>query len=335
MIKFTGTYVDFAHFHADYLRQTGHDFYTCANMNTLDRQLKIYQKFYPEMIQEVQIVAADLQVDPELLLYEELAAAVDQQRHRANHHQHGCTIFAIHENGQTFVGRNYDWLPAARGFFERYDLALTGANRYFAFSDEGVWRRHTGKNTRKAYFEDTVNEHGLYIGLTYAHADKWNYGLKPYHLIRYVAEKCSTTRQALAALRRMPHCIPKNYLIADASGDIAVFESTSRTYAVTRPDASGVVVKTNHFLAPELQKYERILADNSSPTSFVRHAEARHLIAQQMPGFQFTDLWRILRNSHYVYNTETIWSLALELSSQRFNIYSDTAMGQKQQKFAF
>ena len=51
--------------------------------------------------------------------------------------------------------------------------------------------------------------------------------------------------------------------------------------------------------------------------------------------FQFTDIWPILRKSHYVYNKETIWSLALELSSGRYNLYYDTAMGQEQEKFGF
>ncbi len=335
MIRFTGSRDDYARLQAKRLAENGHDFYSYANMNTLHKQLKIYQKYYPEIICEVEMIADDLRVERDLLLYEELGAAVDQQRRKANVHQHGCTIFAVRENGQTFVGRNYDWLPAARGFFEGYELAIAGVNRYFAFSDEGVWRRHTGKNTRKPYFEDAVNEHGLYIGLTYAHLDKWDYGIKPSHMIRYVVEKCQTTRQALAAFRRIPNSIPKNYLIADASGDIAVVEHAAREYAVVRPGQSGVIVKTNHALAPTLQKYDKVLRDNPAATSFVRQAEARYLIAEQMPNFQFTDIWRILRKSHYVYNAETIWSLALELSSGRFNIYSDTAMGQKQEKFGF
>lgn len=67
----------------------------------------------------------------------------------------------------------------------------------------------------------------------------------------------------------------------------------------------------------------------------MRHTEARYLISKQLPNYNFTDTAKILRNSHYVYNQETIWSLALELSEQRFNLYYDTAMGQKQKKFSF
>lgn len=335
MIRFRGTHADYGQFLANRLRQNGHSFYNTANMNTLARQLKIYQTFYPELITEITTTAAALNVAPDLLLYEELASSVDQQRRRVRRHTHGCTIFAIHEGDKTFVGRNYDWLPQAREFFESYDLAIEGANHYVGFSDEGVWRRHTGKNTRKPYFEDAINEHGLYIGLTYAHIDKWNYGLKPAHFIRYVAEKRQTTRQALRVFAKIPASIPKNYLIADATGDIAVVEHAAKTYTVVRPSANGVIVKTNHLLSPDLQKMDRILRDDPYTDSFVRQSEANYLISCQLPGFQFTDLWRILRESHYIYNEETIWSLALELSSGRYGFYFDSAIGQQHQKFTF
>ncbi len=68
----------------------------------------------------------------------------------------------------------------------------------------------------------------------------------------------------------------------------------------------------------------------------MRHAEARYLISKQLPNYIFTDTAKILRNSRIMfYSQETIWSLALELSEQRFNLYYDTAMGQKQKEIQF
>ena len=335
MIKFSGTRADYGKFYADVMRANGHDFYRHVNPETLHRQTKIYHKFYPEIITELEAVAEAIGLPPEFILYEDIAAPVDHWRDRIHQRNHGCTIFAIHENGQTFVGRNYDWLPAAREFYEGYKLEIKGANPYFAFSDGSVWRHHTGKKTRKPYFEDAINDKGLYIGLTFSHIDQWGYGILPAHFIRYVAEKCQTTRQALNAFAKLPGAIPKNFLIADAKGNTAVVEHATRRYAIIRPNQNGVLIHTNHCLAPELQVLDRIRDHNPTTNSFVRYAETEHLISLQMPNFQFTDIWPILRRSHYVYNPETIWSLALELSSQRFNIYHDTAMGQKQQKFSF
>ena len=85
----------------------------------------------------------------------------------------------------------------------------------------------------------------------------------------------------------------------------------------------------------QFQHIDQALRANPRTDSFLRYQEANYLIREQMPKFQFTDLWRILRKSHYVYNNDTIWSLALELTEQRFNVYYDTATGQKHTKFSF
>lgn len=335
MIQFQGTRQEFGEYYGLRLREFNHNFFRHTNKDTLRRQLHLYEKFYPELVAEKYAAAAILHQDPQYLLYEDLAVPVDAQRRRVNPHQHGCTIFAIHENGKVFVGRNYDWLPEAREFFERYDIAIKGANRYFAFSDESVWGRHTGRRSRKIYAEDAINEYGLYIGLTASKIDKWNYGLTPSHLIRYIAEHCKTTRQALNVFAKMPCAIPKNFLIADATGNLAVVEHSSRNYEIIRPDKSGILLHTNHCLVPKFKRIDHVYEHNPRSDTFLRYQEANYLIREQMPGFQFTDLWRILRESHYVYNNDTIWSLALELTEQRFNIYYDTATGQKHTKFAF
>lgn len=335
MIKFSGNRKEFGEFYGNRLKEFHHDFYTHINTDTLRHQLTIYQEYYPELLTERLAAAEAASIDPNFLLYEDIASFVDAQRHRIEHHKHGCTIFAIRENNQTFVGRNYDWMPKAREFFEQYDINITGANRYFAFSDESVWGRHTGKNTRKLYAEDAINEHGLYIGLTYAHIDKWDYGLSPSHMILYIAEHCKTTRQALNAFLKIPLATPKNFLIADKTGAIAIVEHGVSDMDIIKPDQQGILVQTNHCLSPLLQPLDQIYHNNPHPTSFVRYEEAKWLIQTQLPNFQFTDIWRILRQSHYVYNQETIWSLALELSSGRYNLYFDTATGQKQRKFSF
>ncbi len=344
MIRFQGTHEEFGCYQAFKLAKANHDFCTHANAGTLKKQLVIYEKFYPELVLEIRAMAKWLKMSEDILLYDEIGLFLDAWRNRIEAARvrrkslpalQACTIFAIREAGQVFVGRNYDWLPAAREFFERYDLELTGAKKYFGFSDEGVWGRHVGKSSRKVYIVDAVNESGLYIGLTFSHIEKFNYGLNPMHLIRLVAEKAATTRQALNIFAKVPCAIPKNFLIADAKGDLAVVEHAATDYEIVRPDEYGVLVQTNHILAPKLQKFDRVLRDDPQASTFVRRAEANFLIQQEMPGFQFTDLARILRKSRYVYNEETIWSLALELTQQRFNVYYDTANGEKHTKFGF
>lgn len=118
MIKFQGTRKELGRWYGQRLQEYHHDGYrTVPNSETLRRQLKIYEKFYPELLTEKLAAAEAMGQDPQFLLYEDLAGFVDSQKRRVNPHQHGCTIFALRENGKTFVGRNYDWLPEAREFF--------------------------------------------------------------------------------------------------------------------------------------------------------------------------------------------------------------------------
>lgn len=344
MNKFSGTYTEFGQYLAKKLAERNHNFDTRVNRRTLNKQLKIYKKYWPELIEESRSVADYLNMPIDEILYDEIAATVDhQKRHVAAAHDartEACTIFVIHENGKTFVGRNYDWDPSARNYFQNYDLKIGGSYRYFAFSDEGTYPRHTRSRTWKLYMEDAVNEHGLYIGLTASKLREkyWNYGFSSYHMIRYVAEHCKTTKEALAVFRKIPLAVPKNFLIADRSGDIAVVEHAAKDYRVLRPknfESANYIIHTNHCLTPEYAKVDPVLQSNPRASTFLRYEEADYLIRAQLPNYDFTDTGRILRNSHYIYNDDTIWSLALELSEPRLTYYRDTAEGQKEERLAF
>lgn len=344
MNKFSGTYAEFGEYLAKKLAERNHNFDTSINKRTLNKQLKIYRKYWPELIEESKSVANYLNMPEDEVLYDEIAATVDQQRHHIqNVHDsetEACTIFAIYENGKTFVGRNYDWDPSARNYFQNYDLKIGDSYRYFAFSDEGTYPRHTRSRTWKLYMEDAINERGLYIGLTASKLREkyWNYGFSSYHMIRYIAEHCKTTREALATFRKIPLAVPKNFLIADRSGDIAVIEHASKDYRVLRPKnfkAANYIVHTNHCLTPEYAKVDPVLQCNPSANTFLRYEETDWMIRKELPNYQFTDLWRVLRKSHYAYNENTIWSLALELSEPRLTYYHDTAEGQKENRLSF
>lgn len=302
MNTFTGSYSEFGTYLAQKLIERNHSFNTHVNWRTLNKQLKIYQKFWPELIEESKAVAKIVNLPEDEILYDEIAGTIDNQRsHVVAAHDavsEACTIFAIHENGKTFVGRNYDWDPSARDYFQVYQINLIGKNRYFAFSDEGTYP----------------------------------------HIIRYIAETCKTTKEALGVFRKIPVAVPKNFLIADRTGDIAVVEHAAKDYKVIRPKSilgADYLVHTNHCLDPGYTKVDPVLRTNPSANTFLRYAEADWMVRKELPNYQFTDLWRVLRSSHYVYNENTIWSLALELSEPRYNFYRDTAQGQKQIKFNF
>ncbi len=334
MLKFRGSYANFGKLYAEQLHTQHYNLHRELNTRTLHKQLAIYQKFYPELITERISTATCLNLDLDHVLYQDFATFIDKQRQRITSPA-GCTIFALNHNNKTYIGRNYDWLPEARKSFKQYDLAFENRFRYFAFSDEGIYKNLTGKFSGKFYPEDAINECGLYIGFTFAHINEWNYGLLPSHFIRYIAEHCQSTQEALHAFREIPCAIPKNFLIADAHGEIAVVEHAARKYRVLHPDRQDYLIHTNHCLSPDLQKLDQVQKHNPRTSTFVRFAEASFLLNQKLPEFSFNDIAPIMRKSHYIYNDHTIWTLALELTEQRFAFYSGDPASETPTEFYF
>ncbi len=340
MLRFSGSYYEFGQHIGKSLIENNHDFAVSIDNTVYRRQLKIYKKYYPEKLEECRGIADTTGLPLKQIIYNEIAVSLVSRKRRLAARK-GCTIFAVHENGKLFIGRNYDWMPRVRMIFEKCDVGLTGKARYFAFSDQSTWPGHIGHRTWEYATEDAINEHGLYIGLTFSHINKWNYGIDSLDIVRYIAENCRTVKDALKVFRKIPVSCPQNFLIADKTGEAVVVQHFARGFEVIHPDARGVLILTNHALTPKLKQLDMVREDVPNHDSFVRYAEAEQLITEQLAGvngneeFQFTDIWRILRQSHYVYNKETIWSLALELTSGRYNLYYDTAMGQEQEKFNF
>ena len=106
---------------------------------------------------------------------------------------------------------------------------------------------------------DGVNDAGLFICLHVALSDEPAQprpGI-PFHLLpRLVLETCATTRQAVDLLLRARHLHPFNYLMADASGDLAVVEAHPEA---VREVARGAdfAAATNHYRHPDLARYQR------------------------------------------------------------------------------
>lgn len=80
MNKFFGTYTEFGKYLAKKLAERNHDFNTNINRRTLSKQLKIYQKYYPELIEELKTVANFLNMPEDEILYYDTAEGQKEGR---------------------------------------------------------------------------------------------------------------------------------------------------------------------------------------------------------------------------------------------------------------
>ncbi len=328
--RFKGTYFDVGKqkgliYASNGLRTT---VFPPVRRNLLREQIEIYQQYYPALIEEINGIAEGGKFNQEVALNYFLTSHVETT------HPQGCTIFGVNNRNGIFIGRNYDWRFAANKLATLYVVDIKGKKKYVAVTD--MWIPSTGRiNRRFLTFneEDIVNEDGLFMGMTYAYHLQRGLGICNSHAIKFVAENCATVEDALKFLKDVPISSPKNFVLADATGEMVVFEHASgRKSHVVRP-VDDCLVKTNHYLS-RLSDEEREVDWASKPegthyaNSFTRYGRVQKLLEGRTKELVFDDVTCILTDKQVrVHNTrlgiKTIWSLVLDLRNRRYLVCQD------------
>jgi predicted choloylglycine hydrolase len=116
-------------------------------------------------------------------------------------------------------GRNYDFKP--RYYGARFVLMQASGS----YGSIGSSELLTGRL-------DGMNEHGLIMGLHLVRRSPRYPGLSCVLIVRMVLDQCSTTGEAIAMLRRLPHAMQYNYSLLDTNGVGAVVEAVPGSVAV-------------------------------------------------------------------------------------------------------
>ena len=278
-------------------------------------QFDIYQTHYPELIEELRSMAEAGNFDERELIFRficgEIIFFTDMLKI-----PRGCTIFGIRNRNGFFVGRNYDWEPGWENRVANHTLLNPERNSFIGFTIEGI-----GSNTT----EDTINEKGLYIGLTFADNHRWSHGISSLHICRLIAETCATVDEALTVFERVPLCCPKNYFIADRNGDMAVVEHTSERFKVFYPK-NDILIQTNHYVNPELAEEDMALVDMPFTDTYLRYYETLRNLNLQKDKFRNSSIIKLLtKPGSYVFEdrpvVRTLWSLALDMKNSRYRVY--------------
>ena len=126
----------------------------------------------------------------------------------------GCTAFAFTCGEETYYARTNDLPP----FLKKISKSiLYQPDRGYKFI------LNTSSFTNG---EEGINEHGLIAAMTFAipKITEIKAGLNSVFLVRYLLEKCKTTKEGIATIQSLPVSSNCNILIADKSGDMVVIE---------------------------------------------------------------------------------------------------------------
>ena len=303
----------------------------------LKGQVRAYEKFAPSIL-DYSLGFADVARSNG---YSEKQALYELICKRPNLVE-GCSI--IWANG--LLGRNYDYFKGAEAVAKIYEYHARGRNAFIAIGEDYLINAKYGSPYGFYHSPvDAINEHGLYIGLAFAfhrnffHMENYIYGLSATHAIQLIAETCKSVDEALAKFNSLPVAIPKNFFIADAK-NAAVVEHTSERFRLVMQN-NGVLVKTNHFLHPELVQEEHALNWSPNHNTYKKYDYIRSQLAKMCGKPSLSGIARILGdkkheifqdsgakkewNPHYKEEREspalrTIWSIQSDLRKGKIEI---------------
>jgi isopenicillin-N N-acyltransferase-like protein len=297
-----------------------------VDQDLYEGQLKVYEKYYPEYLDELRGIADGAGLDAQRMIYSAITGEIFFFRNMIGLGR-SCTIFGCKTDQGLFVGRNYDWLPFPGDLFECYEVRNSERMLFWRHRYGLVDPAYTVPKYRSFLPEDAINDKGLFIGMTFCFADQWSYGISSIHLLKLVAETCATVEDALALFARIPACCPKRYFIADKSGNMVTIEHTSKRFKVVYPK-DNVLIQTNHYLDPELAAEDTVLKKIPYHNTYIRYYETLQRIALQREHFTFDSIVWIL-NSPGTYTLQnlpdirTIWTLAMDMTGQKYQLYWD------------
>lgn len=204
--------------------------------------IPIYQRCFPEILEEIQGIADGQRCD----FYALCAVLLSMY---ALPPSPACSVFAYSSDENIILGRNSDFLPYLKKLNSNFIYYFKEAHGY----------SFTGNTTAFVEMEDGVNSEGLAAGLTSVYPLKAQPGINGGMLVRYILERCSNTDEALDAIKGLPIASAQTIALADKGGNIAVIECDCLSSAVIRPEKKKHFVRAaNMFTSRDRMLYDGI-----------------------------------------------------------------------------
>lgn len=264
--------------------------------------LPVYEKYYPEILEEIKGVA-----DGQGGSYEDFYTfLLSMYCFEFDHH---CTCFVLKDENHLIFGRNSDCLVALEKLYANCLYQLDGVYRF------------NGNTTAFIEMEDGINEQGLAVGLTFVYPRITGPGLNAGMLVRFLLEKCKTTEEVIENLTRIPVASQQTITVMDATGNLAVIECNNRQIAVRRPtEHDPFVVAANGFVSPKMAEYNGPDDWHSSE----RYSVACRALRENINHFSL-ELARDILSGKYGFmcqyerkmGVDTVWSVIYDVKNRK------------------
>jgi predicted choloylglycine hydrolase len=297
------------------------------NKTIYKNQRKIYEKYYPNFLKELKGMSIGGNFDLQKLEYYFIASGYESYKNKLSKKE-SCSIVGYKFKNNLFVGRNYDWVPIDETVFQVYSRQSKDCLNYIGISDMNILDKKDIIYHHLLYnVIDAINSKGLYIGITFGYNFNYKYGLDWSHFVKLISETCSSVKEALKLIKKIPLSTPKNFFIADKFGDVVVVEHVAKTYKLIYPQ-DNLLIHTNHYLDASLKKKELVLKKAPTNSTYVRYYEILQKINQYKNNFSQKDITKIMDNNKLEVlqkekTRQTIWTLSLDMTKKKYFIYTN------------
>ena len=266
--------------------------------------IEIFKTYYPEIIEEVKGIADGNEISFEYLcgmLFSMYCFEFDNK----------CTCFAISNEDEILFGRNSDFLVSLE---KTYMNCLYNLDNVYSFN---------GNTTAFVQMEDGVNEEGLAVGLTFIYPKIRKPGFNAGILVRYLLEKCKTTKEAITAIKSLPIASQQTITLADKNGDIAVVECNCEKVVVIHKNTGEDFVSTaNNFNSSQMEQYKNINIDDWR--SCDRYDTTRNALVNNKDNYSLEFAMDLLSGKYGFMcqydrktNADTVWSVVYDLKNNK------------------
>ena len=236
--------------------------------------LPAIERFAPHALHEMHGIAegAGVPADAILVLNCRSELMFAAARRKGEDPPSECTSFAATPeataDAHMLLGQNWDWVPFARDLCVLLEVTRENEPSFATIVEAGMLAK-VGMN--EAGF-------GLCTNTLVSARDADRVGV-PYHVMLRALFDATTLDDATRILGSTERALSANYLVADASGAAANFETIAggKTEIRTTLPRSGLLAHSNHFLAPEFAAIDAYVAN--SPHSLTRLADMREGLA--------------------------------------------------------
>lgn len=266
--------------------------------------LPVCQKFFPEILDEIQGVADGQGCSPEKLqtLLFSLYSITPGT---------GCSCFALSDKGQILLGRNSD-------FFSQ----LEEQNMNVIYNFSGSSQNFTANTTSFIQMEDGVNRLGLAVGLTSVWPRRRKPGMNAGMLLRFFLEKCRNVDDVLQSIAKIPVSSSQTFTAADPSGRIALIECSSEHVSVrSSPLPRNFLCAVNSFQMSPMDSRQKAAAEEwfsglryrTMRDSLIKRHVADALSAQKLLSGKEGFLCQYPPNT----GKDTVWSVVYDLANRK------------------